>query len=98
MLYMVKLSEENIREWLKLLQGWKYENSSLVKEFKFRDFSASVKFVDLVRPVADSMDHHPDICISYNKVVVTLTTHDEGGVTELDVKLAEKIEELQRYV
>lgn len=95
---MVKLSEDKVRESLKSLRGWEYVDNSIRKEFQFRDFSSSVRFVDLIRPVADSEDHHPDLCIYYNRVVVTLTTHDEGGVTELDLRLARKIEELQRYV
>ncbi|MEM0279320.1 4a-hydroxytetrahydrobiopterin dehydratase [Metallosphaera sp.] len=93
---MVKLNLKDIESSLNELKGWKFENDTLVKDFIFKDFSNSVKFLTMVQPVADSLDHHPDVCIFYNKVRVTLTTHDEGGVTDLDVKLAKKLDELAK--
>ncbi|QKR00468.1 4a-hydroxytetrahydrobiopterin dehydratase [Metallosphaera tengchongensis] len=93
---MAKLSEQEIEAALKRLSGWKLENGTLVKEFKFSDFAESVRFLTRVQPVADSLDHHPDVCIYYNRVVVHLTTHDEGGITQLDVKLAEKLDDLAK--
>lgn len=74
---MAKLSEDQIRQALLKLTEWKLEKDMIVKEFKFRDFATSVKFLTMIQPVADSLDHHPDVCIYYNRVVIHLTTHDE---------------------
>lgn len=95
---MERLSDSEIIKRLSKLPNWKYEKNKLVKEYKFSTFAESVSFVKLLQPVADGMNHHPDICIYYNRVLVELTTHDAGGVTDLDFLLAEKLEELSKYV
>lgn len=95
---MKKLSEDEIRDKLKNLNGWEYKDNKLVKEFKFNTFDDSVNFLKLIQPVANGLDHHPDIHIYYNRVIVELTTHDAGGVTDLDFKLAEKIDEISTHV
>lgn len=95
---MQKLSQDEIVKRLSNLNNWKYENGKLVKEYKFSTFADSVNFLKLIQPVADGLNHHPDVCIYYNRVIIELTTHDVGGVTELDFQLAEKLEELSRYV
>ena len=68
--------------------------STIVKSFDRGDFVGSVKFVDSLVGPAEEMNHHPDIAISWSQVEVALSTHAEGGVTENDFKLAEKVEEL----
>lgn len=74
---------------------WKKIESNLTKEFKFENFSQAVHFVNLIKDIANSANHHPDILIhSYNCVKVMLKTHDENAVTEKDHLLAEKIDEL----
>ncbi|BDC18368.1 4a-hydroxytetrahydrobiopterin dehydratase [Acidianus sp. HS-5] len=95
---MNKLSEDEIGNKLKNLNNWEYKDNKLVKEFKFRNFDDSINFLKLIQPVADSLDHHPDVHIYYNRVVIELTTHDAGGITELDFQLAEKIDDLSTHV
>ncbi|BCS92858.1 putative pterin-4-alpha-carbinolamine dehydratase [Metallosphaera sp. J1] len=95
---MPRLSTQEIEKALSTLHNWKYENGELVKEFKFKDFASSIRFLTMVQPVADSLDHHPDLCVYYNRVVIHLTTHDEGGVTDLDLKLAQKLDELEKLM
>lgn len=93
---MGKLSNDEIKEALEKLNGWNFESDSLIKEFELKDFTTALGFVVQVGVLAEKADHHPDILIhSWNKVHITLSTHDEGGVTEKDVSLAEKIEELK---
>ena len=91
---MAVLSDDEIQERLKQVRGWKREGDSLVREFKFEDFQASVDFVNRITPPAEEMNHHPDISISWNKVNLTLSTHSEGGITENDFELASRIDPL----
>jgi 4a-hydroxytetrahydrobiopterin dehydratase len=90
------MHETEIQEKLKGHPGWVFQENKLSKEFEFADFTEAVAFVQKIVPVANQMNHHPDLDIRYSKVLVTLTTHDEGGVTEKDFDLAEKIEELKK--
>jgi 4a-hydroxytetrahydrobiopterin dehydratase len=63
-----------------------------VREFEFTNFVGSVDFVNRITPIAEEMNHHPDLAISWNKVNVSLSTHSEGGITENDFELAAKID------
>jgi 4a-hydroxytetrahydrobiopterin dehydratase len=78
------------------VKGWERRDNSIRKTFAFKDFKESVEFLGMIRPIADAMNHHPDVCVKYNRVEVELTTHDEGGVTEKDVQLARKIDEIYK--
>ncbi|MBN1985609.1 MAG: 4a-hydroxytetrahydrobiopterin dehydratase [Prolixibacteraceae bacterium] len=74
--------------------SWKTEEKYLEKEFAFSNFVEAVKFVDTIVPLAEEMDHHPDILIhSYKKVKVMLFTHSENKITDKDYTLAKKIDE-----
>jgi 4a-hydroxytetrahydrobiopterin dehydratase len=74
-------------------QEWKEEDNCLVKEFSFKNFSTAMQFVNKVAALAETANHHPDISIhSYNKVKISLTTHDAGKVTEKDKQLADRID------
>lgn len=73
---------------------WNLKGQSIEKEFRFRDFKDSISFVNRIAEIAESEDHHPDIYISYNKVVLTLTTHKIGGLSRNDFILAAKIDRL----
>ena len=77
-----------------LAAGWRHEagRDALVKDYKFRNFGAAFGWMTQVALVAEKMDHHPEWFNVYSKVSVTLTTHDAGGLTELDVKLAEAMD------
>jgi 4a-hydroxytetrahydrobiopterin dehydratase len=88
---LVKLDPETIKRRLSKLKGWRFEGNSLVRELEFDDFDAAISCIVKLAPVANKLDHHPDIYNSYNKVRLSLTTHEEGGVTEKDFELATQI-------
>src|SRR5215216_2382305 len=89
-----KLEGDERREHLAALAGWSdaADRDAITKRFKFRTFSEAFGFMTRVALVAEKMDHHPEWSNVYRTVDVTLTTHDAGGVTELDVKLAEAMD------
>jgi 4a-hydroxytetrahydrobiopterin dehydratase len=89
---MAKLSAEQITEKLKALPGWEYKNNAISKMFKFKEFMSGIEFVNKVAEIAEAADHHPDITINYTRVTFSCSTHDAGGVTEKDFKLANNIE------
>lgn len=86
------LSNEQISIALKELPGWSREGNAITKTFKFSKFSDGIAFVQRVAAAADAMDHHPDIDIRYTKIRIALSTHDAGGITASDTKLAGQIE------
>jgi 4a-hydroxytetrahydrobiopterin dehydratase len=90
----VKLSETEIATALSKLPGWKLEGGKLHREYKFADFVAAFGFMTGVALVAQAMNHHPEWFNVWNTVRVDLATHDAGGITALDVKLAHSMEEL----
>ena len=73
---------------------WKEENNKLYKKFTFKNFSEAFAFMTRVAIEAEKMDHHPEWFNVYKNVEVTLSTHDAGGVTELDIKLATEMDRL----
>ena len=89
---MAKLNPEQIAEKLNALPGWEYKNNAISKTFKFKEFLPGIEFVQKVAEIAEAADHHPDITINYTRVTFSCTTHDAGGVTDKDFKLAENIE------
>jgi 4a-hydroxytetrahydrobiopterin dehydratase len=91
-----KLSDSEIEAALKSLPGWSREGGAIVKTYKFGKFAEGTAFVQRIAEAADAMDHHPDIDIRYTKIRVALSTHDAGGVTPLDVKLAGQIDRVER--
>jgi 4a-hydroxytetrahydrobiopterin dehydratase len=91
---MAVLSDDEIEARLSGLDGWKRDGDALKRQLKFDDFQASVDFVNRITPVAEDMNHHPDICISWNTVDLSLSTHSEGGITEKDFELAEQVDQL----
>jgi 4a-hydroxytetrahydrobiopterin dehydratase len=74
--------------------SWTREGDELVKVVTRSNFVDAVRFVDAVVPIAEEANHHPDIAISWNKVTLRLTTHDAGGLTQLDLDLAAQIDQL----
>lgn len=94
---MSVLNQNEINEQLSKVEGWKFENNRIGKEFELKDFQSSLDFVNKVGAQAESMNHHPDILMhSWNKVKISVNTHSEGGVTEKDFKLARKIEAINK--
>jgi 4a-hydroxytetrahydrobiopterin dehydratase len=91
---MPLLSDEEVERRLGDLSGWERKGDAIEKEFKGEDFKSSVDFVNRLTPVAEEMNHHPDLEISWSTVTVTITTHSEGGLTENDFELASRIDAL----
>jgi 4a-hydroxytetrahydrobiopterin dehydratase len=89
---MAKLSTEKIAEKLEALPGWKYKDNAISKTFKFKEFLHGIEFVQKIAEIAEAADHHPDITISYTSITFSCSTHDAGGVTDKDFKLADNIE------
>jgi 4a-hydroxytetrahydrobiopterin dehydratase len=76
------------------LEGWKIDSGKLHRDFKFANFVEAFGFMTRVAIVAEKMDHHPEWSNVYNRVSVDLTTHDAGGITQLDFALAEEMQSL----
>ena len=89
-----KLTEAERQGLAARLQGWRpvEGRDAISKSFKFKDFNAAFGFMTRVALIAEQMNHHPEWANVWNRVDITLSTHDAGGLTELDVKLAEAIE------
>ena len=86
------LNDKQLNHHLKELDNWTVENNKLFKVFKFADFAQAFEFMSLVAIIAETMDHHPEWSNVYNTVEIYLVTHSEGGITELDIDLAKKID------
>ena len=91
-----KLTAEARKAGLAKLSGWSdvAGRDAITRKFVFKDFRAAFAFMTKVADVANEMDHHPEWFNVYKTVEVTLSTHDTGGVTELDLKLAEAMDKL----
>lgn len=89
-----KLSEREIAEALRTLPHWALVDGKLHRELRFHDFSQAFGFMARVALVAEKLDHHPDWSNVWNRVSVSLVTHDAGGVTRLDVELARAIDQI----
>ena len=74
-----------------LPDGWEQRDTGLHREFTFADFEAAFAFMTRVAAIAEALGHHPDWSNSWNVVVIDLVTHERGGVTDLDVQLANRI-------
>jgi 4a-hydroxytetrahydrobiopterin dehydratase len=88
------LSATEIETNLNTLPGWTTDGKEISRTFKFKDFVSAIAFVNKLVEPAESAGHHPDIVISYNKVIINLTTHDAGGITQKDFDLATVISNL----
>jgi 4a-hydroxytetrahydrobiopterin dehydratase len=89
---MTRLSDEEIDKRLQDLDGWERSGEAIRKRYEGDDFASSVALVNRLTPLAEEMNHHPDLEISWNKVTVTISTHSEGGLTENDFELAGRID------
>jgi len=91
---MAKLSSSEIKAALKRVSKWSKRGVTISRTYKFKDFPAAIRFVNKAARIAEKAWHHPDIDIRWNKVALTLTTHDEGGLTAKDFDLAWKFDRL----
>ncbi len=90
----MKIDPDLAKNRLSDLPGWEIENNALVRTFKFADFKQAFGFMTSVARIAEELNHHPEWTNVYNKVQVRLSTHDAGGLTDLDFKMAEAMSRL----
>jgi 4a-hydroxytetrahydrobiopterin dehydratase len=88
------LSDGETHQALEQLPGWKQNGKAIERVFPFENFVKAMEFVSQIAEAAEAVNHHPDILINYNKVTLTLISHDSGGVTQRDIKMAGRINEL----
>jgi 4a-hydroxytetrahydrobiopterin dehydratase len=95
-LHMTRPTKIGAAEALKQLTGWKSAEGrdAIEKTYKFDDFSQAFGWMSRIALAAEKLDHHPEWFNVYKKVEVTLSTHDAGGLTELDIELAEAMDRL----
>lgn len=91
---MALLSEEEIATRLTEVPMWTRAGKAIERSWKFRDFKEAMAFLNRIAELAEASNHHPDIWNSWNRVKLSLTTHDSGGLTNRDFKLATKIDAL----
>jgi 4a-hydroxytetrahydrobiopterin dehydratase len=92
---MKALSKPEVAEFIALqLAGWTLEENTIVRNFKFKSFVDAFSFMTAIALIAEKMNHHPDWSNSYNKVNVTLTTHEANGITQRDFDLASSIDQI----
>lgn len=85
-----KLTDAQIQENLAQVDGWTIENGKLHKEFQFDNFVSAFGFMTQLALVAESLNHHPEWFNVYNRVTIDLTTHDAGGISDLDFQWAKQ--------
>jgi len=85
------LTEAEVQEQLPNLPGWQLIGGALVRGFTFPDFTAAMHFVNAIAALAEQADHHPDIDIRYNRVRLSLLSHDAGGITNRDISMTKRI-------
>ena len=88
------MSVNDIQKRLSQMEGWKSEGNSISKKFETNDFAKGMEFLRKVADVAENMDHHPDVFLSYSYIKFILTTHSEDGITSDDFDLAEMIDRI----
>ena len=88
------LEKDQVNYFLEKNPSWNINDKSIKKEFKFKNFIDAFGFISKVALLSEKMDHHPNWQNTYNKVTIELTTHDIGGITSNDIKLAEAIDNL----
>jgi 4a-hydroxytetrahydrobiopterin dehydratase len=85
------LTAAEIDDFSKANPEWRLQGGKLAREWTFKDFPAAMAFVNRVAAIAEAAGHHPDIDIRYNRVLLTLVSHDAGGITERDTDMAKRI-------
>lgn len=88
------LNPAEIQVALQSLPGWEVRGDAIARVLQFSDFVSAMVFVNKIAAAAEGANHHPDILINYNKVTLTLVSHDSGGVTQRDIRMAGKINEV----
>ncbi|MBD3208470.1 MAG: 4a-hydroxytetrahydrobiopterin dehydratase [Candidatus Nealsonbacteria bacterium] len=89
------LEKNKVEDYLNQLNDWSLEDDRIKKNFEFNDFQETMEFVNKVAEIAETEEHHPDIYISYNRVRLTLSTHDIDALSINDFIVAAKIDDIQ---
>lgn len=89
---MPRLTDEAIARGTVGLPGWERHHDALEKRYRFASFAEALAFVNRVAALAEEADHHPDILVRHREVTLTLSSHDEGGITERDLRLAAEVD------
>lgn len=90
----VLLSDSDLESNLEKLPEWSVDGKILKRRFEFADFAESLAFINNVGAIAEAVDHHPDIYFGWGYAEINLTTHDRGGITDLDFEVATKINKI----
>jgi 4a-hydroxytetrahydrobiopterin dehydratase len=90
----VKLERQRVAEQLQKLSNWTLQGDEIERLFVLENFVDAMIFVNKVAEIAEEEGHHPDIRILYNRVTLTLSTHDAGGLTQKDFQMAHRIDSL----
>lgn len=85
---MNRLTDDQIAEQLRTHREWGLSGDQIQRTYQFKDFVQALRFVNAVADEAERVQHHPDILVRWNKVTLTLSTHDAGGITHKDFDLA----------
>ena len=90
-----KLTPDEVLKGVETLNGWEVDGDRIKRRFEFKNFAEALEFVNKVGAIAEDADHHPDITFGWGYAEIATTTHDRGGVTDVDFALAEKIGDLR---
>jgi 4a-hydroxytetrahydrobiopterin dehydratase len=88
------LEADDLAAALKKCPEWEYEKKALTRTIEFEEFNDAIDFVNDLAEIAEEAQHHPEIIIRHTRISLKLTTHDLGGVTELDIELAQRVDNL----
>lgn len=91
---MSLLDDDHVADALAGLPGWERDGDAIVRTYRFADFGAAIAFMTAAAPRIDELDHHPEWFNVYDRVDVRLTSHDAGGITERDIRLAGVLDEV----
>ena len=89
-----KITAEEASAQAARTKGWKVDEDALFKRFEFENFAESLAFVNKVGEIAEAADHHPDITFGWGYAELRTTTHDRGGITDVDLALVDKIDRI----
>jgi 4a-hydroxytetrahydrobiopterin dehydratase len=92
---MRRLTAKEARKTTRNIEGWRLQGKALVKTYNFPNYLRCVRFFNRVAALAEKMNHNPDVYIGYGRLVLKLITHDVGGLTLRDIKMAREINRLE---
>jgi 4a-hydroxytetrahydrobiopterin dehydratase len=84
-----------IQQWIKQIPNWKMETGVLSRQFDFKNYYQTIAFVNAIAWISHAEDHHPDLLVSYNKCIVSYSTHSVGGLSENDFICSAKVDGLE---